>query len=198
MTVDRISCSSLVGASLGIGLGVLSLANGKGIRNINYGNKEVTLISSMSIFGGLLGGVIGDKGSNIKAKVREANQQMFGNIIIPISIMALCNSLTKPLGTIARGIIAVASLFGGTVIGHRTMDKVNGKLFGNEKKYNITANDFLCDVDDGLYAVSTITKNNLIHKSVASVVPLTYIYMGYRTGKSQDSEFEGSKLNKII
>ena len=69
-------------------------------------------------------------------------------------------------------------------------------IYGNEKKYDISANDFLCDVDDGLYAVSTITNNNLIHKSVASIVPLTYIYMGYRTGKSQDSEFEGNKLNK--
>lgn len=197
MTIDKISCSSFIGASLGIGLSVLSLAKGKSIRNINYGNKEVTLISSMSIFGGLLGGVIGDRGNNTKAKVREANQQMFGNIIIPISIMAMCNKLTKHMGTLTRGIIAVTSLFVGTIFGHRVMDKVNGKLFGNEKKYNITANDFLCDVDDGLYAVSTITNNQNIHKAVASIVPLTYIYMGYRAGKVKDSEFD-NKLNKII
>ena len=197
MTIDKISCSSFIGASLGIGLSVLSLAKGKSIRNINYGNKEVTLISSMSIFGGLLGGVIGDRGNNTKAKVREANQQMFGNIIIPISIMAMCNKLTKHMGTLTRGIIAVTSLFVGTIFGHRVMDKVNGKLFGNEKKYNITANDFLCDVDDGLYEVSTITNNQNIHKAVASIVPLTYIYMGYRAGKVKDSEFD-NKLNKII
>lgn len=198
MTIDRVNCSSFIGASLGIGLSVLSLARGKGIRNINYGNKEVTLISSMSIFGGLLGGVIGDKGKNTKAKVREANQQMFGNIVIPISIMSMFNKMTKSMSTFTRGLVAVASLFAGTWFGHRVMDKVNGKLFGNEKKYDISANDFLCDVDDGLYAVSTITNNHGIHRAVASVVPLTYIYMGYRTGKSQDSEFEGTKLNKKI
>ena len=107
----KILATSALGTS--VALGVISHQQGFRISNLNkvamkdwvlfkitpkslqVEEKEIIALAGGSILGGLAGGAIFDKKSNFKAKLKEALNQMLGNVLIPVGCVGQTSRFYK-------------------------------------------------------------------------------------------------------
>lgn len=207
---SKVKVASLVGSSVGITLAMASILNKlkKGgnptkITDLIYSEKEVLKLGGASILGGLTGGLLTDKKENAKPKLREAMQQFFGNIVVPVSILALNLSLLKKskltmpllkegkkfanqinplIKEIPRVAVTIVSLVGGLEIGNRIMNKVNDKVFNEHVNREVKPSDYSAHVDDLCFASTFIFKNPKIQSFMTKVLPASYLIAGFETG----------------
>ncbi len=211
----KVTVSSLAGAALGIAggvAGVYALAK-KGnpavtLKNLKYAEKDVLLLATGSVLGGLTGGLIADKNKeNVKPKLREASQQLIANTAIPITTLAIANKVldktgfkmpqiksnSKPakianvvLAALPRVATTILSLGGGMMVGNKIVNKANNLIFKEDVKHCVKSEDMLVHADDICMASSMIFKNAKgLSNIVSKVLPLTFIVSGAKTGMQQ-------------
>lgn len=203
---------SVIGTTLGIAAGVAGVCAmaKKGnpafaIKNIAYKEKDVLLIGTTAILGGLAGGLITDKNKkNITPKIREASHQFVGNTLFPITFLAIGNKIldktnfklpqiksNSKAATIANGVLknlpriitTGVSLLGGAHIGNKVVSAVNEKIYKQKENHCVKAEDMLVHTDDICLATSMIFKDTPKISSFTNVIlPATFIVPGVKTG----------------
>lgn len=100
----KVKAAALAGSALGIGAVVLSVllkarkgGNPVNLVDLKYTEMDALKIGAASVLGGLAGGTILDSKENTKPKIRESIQQFGGNILFPVSILALNNKILDKL-----------------------------------------------------------------------------------------------------
>ena len=211
----KVAAASIAGSAIGIAgavAGVYAMAK-KGnpavsLKNFSYAEKDVLLIGAGSVLGGLTGGLIADKNNkNVKPKLREASQQFFGNMLCPIGLLAAgnkvlektnfklpkINSNSKPaqivngvLSVLPKVAVTIGALMGGMEIGNKIMNTVNNKIFKEDIKHDVHAEDYLVHADDLCLAANMLLKDAKSISAVTSkILPATFIVAGSKTGMQQ-------------
>ena len=198
----RTKVAVIAGTALATGAYIGGLIKGKGtgnvlkrVSNLELGIKEGIELCTVSTLGGLLAGLAVDKPETRKYKYKDSVNQLVGNTFIPFGFLALSNKITKPLPKIWQTIIGIGTLIATTFLGHKVANKINEKIFKEDSGYKCTLKDFVCDMDDFVFAASTVVNNKTLYKLTASVCPVTYAMLGYRAGCRQK---DNKKLDKIV
>ena len=211
----KIVAASVAGSAIGIAgavAGVYAMAK-KGnptlaLSKLKYAEKDVLLIGTGSVLGGLAGGLIADKNKeNVKPKLREATQQLIGNTVFPVATLAAANGIlektnfhlpkiksnSKPakianavLAVLPKVVVTVASLTGGMHVGNKVVNKLNNKIFKEEVKHCVKPEDMLVHSDDICLTASMILKDaKTISNVVSTALPATFLVSGAKTGMQQ-------------
>ena len=198
----RTKVAVIAGTVLATGTYIGCLIKGKGtgnvlkrVSNLELGIKEGIELCTVSTLGGLLAGLAVDKPETRKYKYKDSVNQLVGNTFIPFGFLALSNKITKPLPKIWQTIIGIGTLIATTFLGHEIANKINEKIFKEDSGYKCTLKDFMCNMDDFVFATSTVMNNKLLYKFTASVCPVTYTVHGYLAGCRQK---DNKKLDKIV
>lgn len=198
----RTKVAVIAGTALATGTYIGCLIKGKGtgnvlkrVSNLELGIKEGIELCTVSTLGGLLAGLVVDKPETRKYKYKDSVNQLVGNTFIPFGFLALSNKITKPLPKIWQTILGIGTLIATTFLGHEVANKINEKIFKEDSGYKCTLKDFMCDIDDFVFAASTVMNNKPLYKLTASVCPITYTVHGYLAGCRQK---DNKKLDKIV
>lgn len=214
-TSKKVIAGATIGSALGIAgavAGVYAMAK-KGnpkllFRNLAYQEKDVLLIGTGSVLGGLMGGLLTDKDKkNNIPKIREATEQLLGCIALPIGLLALGNKgldklnikmpqiksaskiadyANNALKHLPKVAMTVGCIVAGMNIGHEIMKKVNNNFFKEQDNHDIDAKDYLVHTDDLCVAASLIFKDTeKISKVTNKILPLSFILSGIKTGTRQ-------------
>ncbi len=208
----RVAIGSVIGSAAGIAgsvIGVYAMSKGKNpsvkLSNLKYNETDALLIGAGSVVGGLLGGLATDKDKkNAKFKLREASQQFIGNMLFPLGTLAIGNSIlektkfslpkiksssktalvaNKALAVLPKVGMILTALIGGMEVGNKFMNKVNNKIFKEEVKHDIEAEDYLVHADDIMLAANMLLKDAKAVSNVTSkILPATFIVAGSKTG----------------
>lgn len=214
-TKKKVTVASVAGSAVGIAGTVagIYMAAKKGnpavkLSNLSYSEVDAFLLGTSAIVGGLAGGLIADDNKeNVTPKLREATQQLIGNTLLPIGILAVANKLlaksglkmpqinstsaiakfaNNALNTLPKAVVTVASLMGGMEIGNKIVNKVNNKVFKEEVKHDVHPEDYLVHADDLCLTLSMIFKDTKSISSITSkALPLTFLVSGAKTGMQQ-------------
>lgn len=167
------------------------------ISKINYGEKEMIGIAGSSVLGGFIGGSLFDKKQNINAKFKEGIFQMVANIIIPISTVGVAvkafDKLILPnlkinnkAKNITKALITIISLVGGMILGNKTGNMINNKLFNSPKERKMNVKDLSSQLDDTCLAASMLTQGGGSAKSWGKIfskfIPIALLMPGFETG----------------
>lgn len=198
----RTKVAVIAGTALATGAYIGGLVKGKGtgnvlkrVSNLELGIKEGIELCTVSTLGGLSAGLAIDKPETRKYKYKDSVNQLVGNTFIPFGFLALANKITKPLPKIWQTIIGIGTLIATTFLGHKVANKINEKIFKEDSGYKCTLKDFAGDIDDFVFAASTVMNNKKLYKFTASVCPITYMTHGYLAGCRQK---DNKKLDKIV
>ena len=158
------------------------------IHKLQYTTKEMIYLSTGSIAGGILGGIVADKGKNIKNKIKEGVFQFF-NAIVPTlmikPILYICNHV-KPLNNnkIKAGLL-LGGIFSGMHIGADISNKINGNKTP-ESKRKVKFIDSLANIDV-ISGALILAKMPLIDKfGIQKFLPLPYIWTGFEAGRTRE------------
>ena len=182
---------ALAGSVLGAGISAavvaktqkLKLSNPLNLFKLKYGVKELIAVSSLSIIGGVIGGMIG---SNKKKEKMDEGVFQFMNATVPLLFVHpvtkfLENSKSLKDNKIARIVGIAASLLvgmkGAAVLSNFINDP-NDKV--PDRK--LTMKDAVANIDDALGALA-IAKVPFAAK-VEKIIPLIFVWCGYRAGQS--------------
>lgn len=224
----KVVLSSVAGSAIGIAgavAGVYACAK-KGnpaatLKNLKYAEKDVLLLATGSVLGGLTGGLIADKNKeNVKPKAREAVQQLVGSTFFPIATLAASmelldrtnfqlpkfKSTSKPakaanavLGVLPRVVLTFASLFGGAHVGNKVANDFNNFVFKENVKHDVKPEDMLVHADDLCLAGSMVLKDvKNLSNLVCSALPATFLVSGIKTGIQQKEQPKEVEANQEI
>lgn len=212
----KVKVASLVGSSIGIAAAVASIAQKakKGeapvkFSQIEYHTKDILKLGAASVVGGLAGGVMTDKDSNKKAKLREAIHQFGGNILVPVSMLALNTKLldrsgfklptfksagkaakvaNRVLGGLPGVAVTIASLVTGMEIGNKIFNKISDKIFHEKEKREVKPSDYSAHIDDMCMASSLIFKGPQVQQITNKLLPLSFLIAGFQTGTHENGK----------
>ena len=211
----KVAVASTIGSAVGIAAsvaGIYAMAK-KGnpslaLKNLIYQEKDVFMIGTGAIAGGLAGGLIADKDKeNVVPKVREAAQQMIGNTLFPVTFLAVGNKIlektnfklpkiqssSKPaqvanviLSALPKIAVTLTSLVCGAHVGNKVVNEVNNKIFKEDVNREVAAEDMLVHTDDICLAVSMLTRNAPKIAMVSNtILPATFLVSGAKAGMQQ-------------
>lgn len=154
---------------------------------INYGLKEVLALSTASIAGGVLSGLVFDKKSDKKRKIKEGVFQ-FMNATIPTALVGGSLKLlednvkyknSKPVKVAA----IVTSLVAGMPLAAWLSNIINDPK-DKEPDRKLTLKDSVVNIDDALGAlvVAKIPFIGAMH--LDKLLPAVFAWCGYRAGQS--------------
>ena len=211
----KVMAASIAGSAIGIlgaTAGVYALAKHKNpaltLSKITYDEKDALLIGLGSVVGGLTGGLLSDKNKdNTKMKLREASQQFVGNMVFPFGILAGANRLLdksnfkmpqiNSASTIAKAAnhvlkvlpkiaVTIGSLVAGMEIGNFVINKINNKIFKENIKHDVKAEDYLVHADDICITANMLLKDvESLSKITSKILPASFILSGTKTGIQQ-------------
>lgn len=157
----------------------------KSVVNLDYDLKNIIIVGLGSIFGGLTGGLIANKGKNADKKAQEGIYQAISNIILPT---VLADGGLKILknhkidNKFAKAAVTILGVGSGMVLGNFLCDKLNKKLFKNKhQKRDMHIKDTFVHIDD-LPVCLALNKGKFFH--IEKLVPVGSILSGYETGKA--------------
>ena len=221
----------LLSAIAGVLVAVSSIAKHQGI-NLFKGNKPINFlkpstwklaqpkyewtdiikIGSGSIAGGLVAGIALDK-ENKKAKLREALQQIIGNIAIPVGLttvgaylsekylnkdkikMPQLKSQTKSsqkINQIIEGLPKFTATLGalavGIVLGNWVANKISHKIFDTQDKRHIEPGDFSGHIDDLCLASVLVAPENKFSQIAGSFIPAALLVAGFQSGTKKNKD----------
>jgi len=184
-------------------------------KSLQIEEKEILTLAGGSVLGGLAGGAIFDEKSNFKAKLKEALNQMVGNVFIPVKCVGWASrkykeNETKILSKVPqikksgktfeilnRGLRAIPPIFitgmalaVGIITGNKVSNFINEKLYGQKVDRNIKATDFAPHVDDLCLAITLMAPGTLIGKIIARTIPAFLTVPGYQTGIAQGNNYK--------
>lgn len=172
---------------------------------------DIIEIATASVAGGLTGGVIFDNKKHFKAKLREAVNQLLGNVLVPITCVSAVSALykknkdkilsfvpqiksngkasavfNKTLKAIPFSIATIGSLGLGIFTGNRVSNVLNEKIFHKKVKREIKGSDFAPHVDDLGVALSLMAEKSPFVSFVQRTVPLFLCVPGIETGTHRE------------
>ena len=187
-TDDKIRAG--IGSVIGMALPLIFLMKNQKVKNpfkLNYGMKEMIILSGASIVGGVSLGMIGEKKSTNMHKLKEGVFQFF-NASIPALFVGLglkyCEAggakLNTPLAKILTTIVGLGvGVHAAAMLSNKVCDPKD-----LEPDRKITFKDSIANVDD-LIGALVLAKVPVINKlKIERVLPLIYSYCGYRAGES--------------
>lgn len=154
------------------------------IIDINYGLKEVLTISSASIFGGVVSGIIADKKVNKKRKINEGVFQ-FMNATIPTLLVGggmklLEDNVKYKDSKVVKAITTATALIAGMPLAAFVSNLVNDPK-DKEPDRKLTLKDSLVNIDDALGAL-VVAKVPIF--GLDKLLPAIFAWCGYRAGQS--------------
>ncbi len=211
----KVMAASIAGSAIGIigaTAGVFALAKGKNpaltLSKMNYDEKDALLIGLGSVVGGLTGGLLSDKNKeNTNLKLREASQQFVGNMVFPFGLLAIGNRLLEKsnfklpqlkassnfkkainhvLKVLPKVAVTIGSLVAGMEIGNFVINKINNKIFKENIKHDVKAEDYLVHADDICITANMLLKDvESLSKVTSKILPASFILSGTKTGIQQ-------------
>lgn len=180
-----ITAGTLLGTALPLLL--FSKMQKKSLLNLKYSEKEMIMLSTGSITGGILGGILSDKDTNPKYKIREGVFQFF-NAVVPTllikPVLKLCENV-KPLNNnkVKAGML-IGGIFGGMYAGAGISNRINGTNNTKEKR-KVKFVDTIANIDV-ISGALVMAKFPMIEKlGIAKLLPLFYMWTGYEAGRSR-------------
>jgi hypothetical protein len=185
----RFNSKALVGATIGTAIPISLMLKQKKIKNpmqLEYGLKDMVVLSTSSIAGGMIGGMYKENSSSKKNKLKEGMFQLLNSIIPTVTVagmLKLCEK-NKKLSNIPCKITAV---MGGIGLGMLIAIKAANKIFDPKNLHpdrKIGIKDFLANSDDAIGALA-LAKIPIVNTlKMDKVLPFIYGYCGYRAGKA--------------
>ena len=180
-------------------------------KTLELKEKQILALATGSVIGGLVGGAMFDEKYNFKAKLKEALNQMLGNVAIPVAfvggtsrfyekhkakILSKVPQIKKKGGFfkfVNKALMAVPAvaltgiaLAVGIITGNRVSNFINEKLYGQKVDRNIKATDFAPHVDDLCLAVTLMAPGTAVGEVIARTIPAFLTVPGYQTGMAHN------------
>ena len=180
-------------------------------KDIELGGKEIIELASASVAGGLTGGLLFDDKKYRSSKLKEAVNQLLGNVLVPIgcvwgisklyskhkeTIMSLVPQMketgkkshifNKTLKCIPFSVATLGALSIGIFTGNRVSNYLNEKVFKKKVDRDVKVSDFAPHVDDIGVAVSLMADKSKVSSFIQRTVPLFLCVPGYETGIHRD------------
>ena len=182
--------TSAIGAIIGTAIPVAIMMKNRRIKNplkLEYGLKDMVVLSGSSVLGGIAGGMIASDKKTRKSKVKEGVFQFF-NAAIPTwmagGALKLCET-NKKYNNIPFKLFSVAI---GLIVGMLGAAEFSNLIFDPKDKEpdrKITLKDCIINADDAMGAL-VLAKFPLIDKiHLEKILPLIYTYCGFRAGKAE-------------
>ena len=90
------------------------------------------------------------------------------------------------LSALPKIAVTLTSLIGGAHVGNKVVNTVNNKIFKEDVKRNVSAEDMLVHTDDICLATSMLAKNAPKIASISNaILPATFLVSGAKTGMQQ-------------
>ena len=186
-TNDKIKAAT--GAIVGTIVPMLLMMKKQKIKNpfkLNYGLKEMLILSATSVIGGVGAGMIGNDKTTNQNKCKEGVFQ-FMNAAVPTWLAAAtlrwCET-TKGMNNNFAKIIATAVTI---LVGMQGSASVSNLICDPKDKHpdrKLTFLDSLANIDD-LVGVLVLAKFPIVEKlHLDKLLPAIYAFCGYRAGKS--------------
>lgn len=155
------------------------------IQKLKYAEKEMILLSTGSITGGVLGGICSDRKVEPKYKIHEGIYQFFNAVIPTLLIKPILKTCEKFKFLNNKKIKATAlmgGIFGGMVVGSKISNIINGTTSPYNKR-KVKFVDAIANIDV-ISGALIMAKFPLIGKlGVEKFLPLFYMWTGYESGK---------------
>lgn len=160
--------------------------------DIEYKLKEMLMVSSGSVLGGLAGGLLFDKSKEKDSKIAKVKESVFQifNVSVPIVIGDQIVKFTEkkqwknPLVQLATAVVAVGA---GMPIAAKISNTINNKVVDKEHPDNrkLRIKDAFVHIDDfaGVIALSKIPLAQQLH--VERILPFLYASCGYESGSKE-------------
>lgn len=189
MESNTINSKALVGSIIGTAVPLAVMLKKQKVTNpikLEYGLKDMVILSASSIVGGVAGGSINEEKEVKEKKIKEGVFQ-FINAALPATLTAgalkFCES-SKNFNNIPSKILAVA---GGIVLGMGVGAKITNKIFDPNDKYpdrKLTPKDCIASADDAIGALALAKIPVVSNLHLDKILPAVYTYCGYRAGKT--------------
>ena len=186
-TADKIQAA--VGATIGTIIPMLFMMKKQGLRNplkLEYGLKEMLVLSGAPIVAGVSVGMIGnDKQSNLN-KSKEGVFQ-FLNAAIPTWLAATTLKWCEGTKGMNNGFAKFVSIAATILIGMHGAASLSNIICDPNDKHpdrKLSLLDSLANIDD-LFGVLVLAKVPIVNKlHLDKALPAIYAFCGYRAGKS--------------
>ena len=159
---------------------------------IDYGFKEVMLVCMSPILGGVTGGVIFDKETNPKEKVKEGIHKVLAQAIPSVMVSGL--ALLAGKAKVKTPIKEIASVGLGVGLGMPIANKVSNTLNKNvfkEKDYEerkIKPTDYLMHTDD-IVSAMVLARVPFVNKlQLDKVLGLIFAHEGFEAGIAKKNQ----------
>lgn len=169
---------------------------------------DIIKIAASSITGGLTAGLILDN-DNKKAKLREAFQQIVGNIIIPVTFVTqglkmyeklnkkykienklpeikTSKKLTEIIKKSPPVIASMACLALGILSGNWIANKASQAIFNVNDKRKIEPGDLSGHIDDVCLAAILINPSSKIGSIAGNLIPVALLISGFESGTKKN------------
>lgn len=155
------------------------------IWKLKYSEKEMILLSTGSISGGVAGGLLSDRKVEAKYKIHEGVFQFF-NAIIPTllikPILKICENIKALNNMKAKAAALLCGIFGGMFAGAKISNKINGTTSPNNRR-KVKFIDTIANIDV-ISGALIMAKFPFVGKlGVEKFLPLFYMWTGYESGK---------------
>lgn len=199
----KVRAAALSGSVIGSGLFLLAMAkkaskgdfNYSKLMKVNFKNPiKVMGLATSSIIGGLTGGLLADKKSERKPKLKEAIHQFIGNVFLPISIVGTAVSaiekrnFPKSKEIILSGIASILGVGTGVVGGNFIAEKLNNKIFKEDDKRKLGVKDFGIHIDDIMTLVALTSNGPKIQSFISKALPAIFLICGFEAGTKNNKE----------
>lgn len=180
---------ALIGSLIGTGITLLAMTKKQKVKNpfkLEYGLKDMLILSATPILGGVSVGMIGNDSKTNSAKCREGIFQ-FLNAAIPTwlagATLRWCET-TKGLNNVPAKLLSIAATILIGMHGAASLSNIISDPKDKHPDRKLTILDSLANIDD-LIGVLVLAKFPLIDKlHLEKLLPFIYTFCGYRAGKS--------------
>lgn len=173
--------------------------------------QEILELGGASVLGGLTAGLLLDDKKQRKPKLREAVNQMLGNVAVPVACVTVVSKLykahentilskvpqiketgkfskifNKSLKGIPFVVTTLTSLGIGIVSGNKVSNLLNEKVFHKKVDRKIKGTDFAPHVDDLGVALTLMGSKGKVSSIIQRLVPAFLCVPGYQTGTHRD------------
>lgn len=178
---------------------------------ITLKEKEIIALAGSSVAGGFIGGALADDKKNIKAKGREALNQLLGNVLIPVGCVSMASRIynkiepkimphipqitgttklikivNKSLKAVPMSIMTLVGLGTGIILGNKVSNFINEKLYHQKIDRQIKGTDFAPHVDDLGMAVTLMADKSKFSSAITNTVPFFLCVPGIQTGIAKE------------
>lgn len=181
---------AIIGATIGTAIPLTFMLKKQQIKNpfkLEYGLKDMLILSTSSIAGGTIGGMHKENKDIKKSKLKEGIFQLLNSTLPSVCVagmLKLSNSHQKLNNVPCK----ITSVILGIGIGMLTAIKLANKIFDPKDEYpdrKIGVKDFIANSDDAIGALA-LAKFPIINKlKIDKALPLIYGYCGYRAGNAE-------------